>query len=100
MPNAKNPLGRRVGAPQPNANGKLAVCPQPNPTQRKFLKTTPNPTQRNFGQHLQPWLYYIKTVQVFFKGTMKICVENTLIFFAVVDLLGPQVFEGLFFTLL
>ena len=44
-PNAKNPFGRRVGAPQPNANEKLAVCPQPNPTQRKFLKTTPNPTE-------------------------------------------------------
>ena len=46
-PNGKNPLGRWVGAPQPNANGKLTVCPQPNPTQRKFLKTTPNPTQPN-----------------------------------------------------
>ena len=40
-------LGRWVGAPQPNANGKLAVCPQPNPTQRNFFKTTPNPTQPN-----------------------------------------------------
>ena len=84
MPQRKKSVGASgwgVGAPQPNANGKLAVCPQPNPTQRKFLKTTPNPTQRNFGRNLQPWLYYIKTVQVFFKGTMKICVENTLIFF-------------------
>ena len=49
-PNAKKSvgaLGWGVGAPQPNANGKLAVCPQPNPTQRKFLKATPNPTQPN-----------------------------------------------------
>ena len=49
-PNAKNPFGASgwgVEAPQPNANGKLAVCPQPNPTQRKFLKATPNPTQPN-----------------------------------------------------
>ena len=47
MPQRKKYVGASgwgVGAPQPNANGKLAICPQPNPTQRKFLKTTPNPT--------------------------------------------------------
>ena len=67
-----------LGHPNPTLTENWRFAP--NPTQRKFLKTTPNPTQRNFGRNLQPWLYYIKTVQVFFKGTMKICVENTLIF--------------------
>ena len=53
-------LGWGVGAPQPNANGKLAVCPQPNPTEIFENYPQPNPTQRNFGRNLQPWSKPVK----------------------------------------
>ena len=47
--------GWGVGAPQPNANVKLAVCPQPNPKEIFENYPQPNPIQQNFGRNLQPW---------------------------------------------